>query len=379
MKKSLTYGMVGGGVGAFIGDVHRKAAAFDGKCTLVAGCFSRSFEKTKKTGESLGIEQDRLYTDFNEMAKAEASKENGIDFVVIVTPNYAHYPACKAFLSNGIHVVCDKPLVFNNEEAEELAQLAGEKGLLFCVTYTYSGYPMVRQARQMVKNGQIGDIIMVQGEYVQGWMAEDPEDISDKKSGWRANPEFAGVSNCVGDIGSHIENTVSYITGLKISEVCAKLENLGRDRVLDTNASILVKYDNNASGMYWASQMAIGHDNGLRVRVYGTKGSLEWFQEDPNYLKVSFYNGPTQIYGRGHSYLYDQAASRIPSGHPEGYYEAFATIYSDFADALNQLKSGKDISEVEIHYPPVEAGVEGVRFINACVDSSKNGAVWTKL
>lgn len=375
----LRYGMVGGGEGSFIGDAHRKAAAFDGKCRLTAGCFSRDYENTLRTGAKYGIAPDRLYKSFEEMAEAEAGREDCIDFVSIVTPNYAHYAAAKAFLINGINVVCDKPLVFKVEEAEELIRLAREKNVLFCVTYTYSGFPMVKQARQLVKDGKLGDILVAMGEYPQDWLITTIEKDGQKQASWRTDPNMAGVSNCIGDIGSHIENTVAYITGLKIKSLCAKLDIIGEGRTLDTNGSVMVQYDNGASGIYWASQVAIGNDNALKVRVYGTKGAIEWDQENPNYLRVTYAGQPVQIFSRGQGYLDAAAASRIPPGHPEGYYEAFANIYNKFASALLKRKAGEPLGEEDLDFPNAESGLEGVKFINACVKSSKEGAIWTEL
>lgn len=374
----LRYGMVGGGPGAFIGDVHRKAIALDGKATLVAGSFSRNYENTLATGKSLGLDPDRLYRTFEEMAEKEAAREDGIDFVSIVTPNNMHYPVAKAFLSKGINVVCDKPLTWTVEEAAELVRLAKEKDLLFCVTYTYSGYPMVKHAREMVRRGDIGEIRVVMGEYPQDWLATPIEKEGQRQASWRTDPKQSGISNCVGDIGSHIENTVAQITGLAIKSLCANLDVFGEGRTLDDNAEILVRYTNGATGVYWSSQVAIGHDNGLKVRIFGTKGSIEWEQENPNYLRVAFLGQPVQILSRGAGYLYPQAARycRIPTGHPEGYFEAFANIYSTFAAALAKKKAGQPLTAEDLDFPTAEDGLAGVRFINKAVESSKKGAVW---
>jgi predicted dehydrogenase len=295
----LRYGMVGGGAGSFIGEVHRKAVAFDNTARLVAGCFSRNFQNTLATGASLGVAGERLYRDYEEMAAGEAARRDGIDFVVIVTPNHAHYGAAKAFLTRGVHVVCDKPLTFTVAEAEELGQLARERNLLFGVTYTYSGYPLVKQAREMIRRGDIGAIRVVMGEYPQDWLATPAEAAGNKQAAWRTDPRYAGISNCVGDIGSHIEHTVSYITGLRIQSLCANLQSFGPDRALDDNGEVLVRYAGGASGVYWCSQIAVGHDNGLKVRIFGTKGSIEWEQENPNYLKVALLGQPVQILSRG--------------------------------------------------------------------------------
>lgn len=377
--KVLRYGMVGGGEGSLIGEVHRKAAAFDGKCQLVAGCFSRDYDNTIRTGLNLNIAKDRLYKSFEEMAEGEAEREDGIDFVTIVTPNYAHYSATKAFLNKGINVICDKPLVFKEEEAVELIELAKEKGLLFCVTYTYTGYPMVNYARKLISDGKLGDILMVSGEYIQDWLIDPVEKQGSKQAEWRTNPSMSGVSNCIGDIGSHLENMVSYMTGLKIKSLSAKLDIIGEGRTLDTNGSVMVKYENGASGLYWASQVAIGNENALSVRIFGTHGALEWHQEDPNYLKVTYKGEPTQILSRGRDYLNSSSGSRIPAGHPEGYYEAFANIYSKYSSALAKKMSGEMLTEEDLNFPDGNMGLDGVRFINGCVKSSNANSAWVEL
>ncbi|MGE5508539.1 MAG: Gfo/Idh/MocA family protein [Chitinophagales bacterium] len=374
----LRYGMVGGGAGAFIGDVHRKAIALDGKAALVAGCFSRDFANTLATGRGLGVADDRLYRTYEDMAEQEAAREDGIDFVSIVTPNHLHYPIAKAFLSRGINVVCDKPLCWTVAEAEDLVRTAKEKDLLFGVTYTYSGYPMVKQAREMVRRGDLGEIRVVVAEYPQDWLATEIEQGGQKQAAWRTDPAQSGVSNCVGDIGSHIENTVAQITGLKLKALCANLDIFGEGRRLDDNAAILVRYEGGATGVYWSSQVAIGHDNGLKVRVFGTKGSLEFEQENPNYLRVAFLGGPVQILSRGAGYLYPPAArlARIPTGHPEGYFEAFANIYSAYAGALLKKRAGEALSEADLDFPTAEDGLSGVKFINRAVESARKGSVW---
>lgn len=378
-RQILRYGMVGGGENSFIGDVHRKASKFDGKCEIVAGCFSRDYDNTLRTGASLGIDAGRLYKTYDDMAVAEQKREDCIDFAIIVTPNYAHYGAVKAFLTHGINVVCDKPLVCTVEEALDLKSIAEKNDLLLCVTYNYAGYPLVKQARKMIADGKIGDIIMVMGEYPQDWLITEIEKEGQKQAAWRTDPKYSGISNCIGDIGSHIENTVAYITGLKIKSLCAKLDIIGKDRTLDTNASVMIKYNNGGSGIYWASQVASGNDNGLRVRIFGTKGSIEWAQEFPNTMNVSFAGEPTQIFARGHGYLDAVASSRLPSGHTEGYYEAFANIYNSFATALLSKKAGKPISYKEADYQSVDEGLDGVKFIHKCVESSQKGAVWVDL
>lgn len=377
-RPKLKYGMVGGGQGAFIGDVHRKAIAMDGKAELVAGCFSQNFENTLTTGKILGLDKERLYRTYQEMIEAEARREDKIDFIVIVTPNNTHFPISRLALENGIHVVCDKPLTTSSKDAEELAKPSVRKGLLFCVTYTYTGYPMVKHLRQMVANKELGAIRFVNAEYPQEWLSTPLEKTGQKQSAWRTDPKQSGASNCVGDIGSHIENMVSYLTGLKILSLCARLDTFVEGRVLDDNASIMVNYDKGAKGLYWSSQIAVGQDNGLRLRIYGTKGSLEWAQENPNYARISYLRKPTEILSRGRDKMYPRAQgiSRIPSGHPEGYFEAFANIYSTFITALNKKLAGKRLSQDDLDYPGVQEGIQGVRFIEKCVESSKKGAVW---
>ncbi|MFZ4618483.1 MAG: Gfo/Idh/MocA family protein [Rectinemataceae bacterium] len=374
----LRYGMIGGGPGAFIGDVHRKAIGLDSLAVLSAGCFSREHGKTLETGRSLGLSDERLYADFESMATAEAKRSDGIDFVVIVTPNAQHYPAAKAFLAQGINVVCDKPLTFETAEAEELGILAKQKGLLFCVTYTYTGYPAVKHAREMIRKGEIGDIRFVNAEYPQEWLATPIEKEGQKQAAWRLDPKQTGKSSCVGDIGSHVENMVSYMTGLEIASLCARLDSFVAGRVLDDNASIMVNYKGGAKGLYWSSQVAIGFDNALRVRVCGSTGTIQWSQENPNYLVVSKLGEPTVTLSRGRDgfHSHAQSYSRIPSGHPEGYFEAFANIYKTFIKALAKKMAGGTPTEAELDFPGVEAGVAGVRFIGKCVDSSRKGAIW---
>ena len=377
-SSALRYGMIGGGQGAFIGDVHRKAINLDGSAILAAGCFSRSHENTLATGRALGVADDRLYRSFEEMADAESRRKDGIDFAVIVTPNAAHYPAAKALLSRGIPVVCDKPLVFEVKEAEELAALARQKDLLFCVTYTYTGYPAVKHAREMIARGDLGEIRFVNAEYPQEWLSTLLEKEGQKQAAWRTDPALTGKSNCVGDIGSHVENLVRYLTRLEITRLCARLDTFVPGRVLDDNASILVESRGGAKGLYWSSQIAVGFDNALRVRVFGSKGSLQWSQENPNYLTVSRLGQPTEVLSRGRDTLYPHAQgySRIPSGHPEGYFEAFANIYKTFVAALAKKRAGQRLSEADLDFPGLDDGISGVRFIGRCVESSQKGTAW---
>lgn len=380
MAKLIRYGMVGGSMQAFIGEVHRKAIAFDPRAELVAGCFSTRENLNKETGETYCIDEDRIYANYEEMAKAEAAREDGIDFVVIVTPNSTHYPAAKAFLEAGINVVCEKPLCFEIEEAEELKRLSEEKGLLFGVTHGYTGYCMSKVMREMIANGKIGEVVAVNAEYAQDWLIDelDPDNKADLNMAvWRTDPKYTGIANCVGDIGTHIENYVSYLTGLKIKRLLATTNKYGK--ALDLNANIIVEYDNGANGAYWCSQVAAGHCNGLAVRVYGDKGSLEWIQESPDIIRYTPKNGAVQMIARGTGAVTEKAAAcnRIPSGHPEGLYVAFANLYRNYISALLAKRNGEDPSVYD--YPTVDAGLDGVKFIHAVVESAANNSMWVEL
>lgn len=381
-RKKLRYGMVGGGLNAFIGGVHRQAADFDGKVSLVAGCFSPNQATNKECGEFYRLDNDRIYADYKEMAEKESKREDKIDFVTIVTPNYVHYEVAKEFLLKGFNIVCEKPLCFEIEQAKELEALATKTGLLFAVNYSYSGYTMVKQARKLVMDGVIGDIINVNAEYLQEWLIDDigAGDLSTKKlSMWRKDPDLAGISNCVGDIGSHIENTVKYITGLKLKRVAAMLDYFGQP--LDLNANILVELENGAHGVYSSSQVCVGHANALIVRIFGTKGAIEWVQENPNELRVTLKGQPMQIYQRGMSYINGRAAdlNRLPSGHPEGLHVAFANIYKTYINALLKKLNGVELTADDYDFPTVADGLEGIQFIHAAVESSKKDAAWVEI
>ena len=377
---SLTYGMVGGGQGAFIGAVHRAAIAMDGTAQLVAGCFSSKYQNTRQTGASLGLAGDRLYRNYEAMILGEAKRPDPIDFVVIVTPNHLHYPIARLALENGIHVVCDKPLTATSAQALELAALARRNKLLFAVTYTYTGYPMVRHIRELIASGELGEIRFVAAEYVQDWLATPIERTGQKQASWRNDPKQSGLANCVGDIGTHVENMVAHVTGLEIKSLLARLDRFGEGRMLDDNASILVEYKGGAKGLYWASQVAIGHDNGLRIRIHGTKGSVSWAQEDPNYCEVAYLGKPTVRLSRGRDPLSPaaQSISRIPAGHPEGYFEAFANIYRAFGAALRKKKARAKLTHEDLDFPDARDGARGVRFVERCVESSKKRGAWVK-
>ena len=380
MAKQIRYGMVGGGLNAFIGEVHRKALNFDTRAELVAGSFSSHADRNAATGEAYCLDPARVYASYEEMAKAEAAREDGIDFVSVVTPNNMHYPVCKAFLEAGINVVCEKPLCFTVAQAEELCRLSREKSLLFGVTYTYTGYTMAKVMKEMIAGGKIGKVVAVNAEYAQDWLLGELATGNNTQTNiavWRTDPAMSGAANCVGDIGTHVENFIHYVTGLKIKRLLATTNTYGK--ALDLNANVLVEYENGANGAYWCSQVAAGHYNGLVARVYGDKGALEWVQEDPEHLRYTPVDGPTQVLARGTGCVKEKAAAtgRLPSGHPEGIYVAFANIYRNYVSALIARKNGEDAAGYD--FPTVEDGVSGVRFIQAVVDSAASNAAWVEL
>ena len=375
----LRYGMVGGGPGAFIGDAHRKAISLDGTAELVAGCFSRTPEKTKEQGEALGLDPERCYANYKEMAAAEPAREDGIDFVVIVTPNNTHYEIAKAFLEAGIHVACDKPLVTTAEEAEELKKIADEKGLLFMVTYTYTGHVTMKYMRDLVKNGEIGTVRTVMAEYPQGWLYNE-NDWGGKQGEWRCDPAQSGRVNCLGDLGTHVENAVATVTGLKIKRVLAKMDVVVPGRKLDDNDQILVEYEGGATGINWTSQFAIGCDNSLRLRIYGSKGTLLWFQETPEEVTLIREDGIARTIKRGYGAVTPDAAKygRLPSGHTEGWLEAMGNLYDSFGACVLAKKEDRFTPDL-IDYPTIEEGVAGLKYVEACLKSSENGNVWVEV
>lgn len=377
--KKLRYGMVGGGPGSFIGDAHRRAINLDGQAELVAGCFSRTPEKCRETGAQLGIAPDRCYATFDEMAKAEAGREDGIDFVTIVTPNVTHYPACKAFLEAGIHVACDKPLCLTAEQAKKLETLAEEKGLLFLVTYTYMGHVTAKHIRRYIAEGKLGKIRTVMAEYPQGWLAYEGE-WGGKQGEWRCDPKQSGGVNCLGDLGTHVENAVSMLTGLKIRRVLAKMDVVVPGRVLDDNDVVLVEYEGGATGCYWTSQFAIGHDNDLRVRIYGENGSILWAQEECEKVTMIDRDGTIVERHRGGGGIEPAAAKygRLPAGHTEGWLESMGNLYRSFMECLHAKKDGT-FEPGMIDFPTVHDGAEGVRFVQACLQSNEKGNAWVTM
>ncbi|HUE96397.1 MAG TPA: Gfo/Idh/MocA family oxidoreductase, partial [Longimicrobiaceae bacterium] len=362
------------------GAVHRIASRIDDQYVLVAGALSSTPEKSHRSGEALGLDPTRNYPDFETMAREEAAREDRIDAVSIVTPNHVHAPAAEAFLRAGIHVICDKPLTTTLEQARALRDLARETGLVFAVTYNYTGYPMVRHAREMVRAGELGEIRLVQVEYPQDWLTDRLEESGQKQADWRTDPARSGAGGCVGDIGTHAYNLADFIAGVQVTELCAELTTFVEGRRLDDNVQIMLRYENGARGMLWASQVAPGNENGLRIRVYGTRGGLSWSQEQPNHLWVSPFGKPMHLVSRGTGAAGAAAArvSRIPSGHPEGYLEGFATIYTEVAAAIRAAKSGQAL-DPDVIYPTVDDGLKGVAFIEAAVESSRAGATWVSI
>ena len=376
----IRLGMVGGGRDAFIGAVHRIAARLDDHYVLVAGALSSTPEKAQASGRDLGLAPDRIYDDFEAMAKREARLKDGIEAVAIVTPNHMHADPAIAFLKRGIHVICDKPLTANLQDARRLKRAAEKSGALFILTHNYTGYPMVRQARDMVLNGALGDIRVVQAEYPQDWLSRDLEVSGQKQAAWRTDPAQSGAGGSIGDIGTHAFNLLSFVTGLQVSEICAELTSFVPGRALDDNAQVLLRFDGGARGMLWSSQVATGHENSLALRVYGSEGGLEWRQEDPNYLWFTPLGEPRRRITRGGAGAGESAArmTRIPPGHPEGYLEGFANIYGEAALAIAAHRSGAPCPE-DVMFPGMEDGLWGMAFIDACVTSSKKGGVWQKL
>lgn len=382
MSRKLKMGMVGGGKDAFIGAVHRLAANLDGRIELVAGAFSSNPAKSHESGALLLLDPKRVYDSYQAMAEAEAKLPVGqrIDFVSIVTPNFAHFPAAKTFLEAGFNVVCDKPVTLDLEEALKLREVVRRSGKVFVLTHNYTGYPMVKEARELVRTGGLGKILKVVAEYPQGWLLDPIDQEGQKQASWRTDPERAGASGCIGDIGTHAENLARYITGLEIDELCADFSSFVEGRRLEDDGNMLVRYKGGARGVLYASQVSAGEENNLTIRVYGTKASLEWHQEHPNELIVKFQDAPRKVYRRGNSYLSDAAKrfTRLPFGHPEAFIEAFANVYLEAARAIEAEVTGQPIPE-GLDFPTVEDGVEGMAFITTAVQSAKGGAVWTKM
>lgn len=372
---TVQFGMVGGGPEALIGEVHRMAARLSGNFELKAGVFSSNPEKSADFGQQLGISQDRLYNSYHEMASREAAlpADERIDFVTVVTPNHLHFDVCKAFIEAGIHVVCDKPMTNTVAEANELCKLVEEHDTIFALTHNYSGYPMVKEAKALVKDGKLGNLRKVVVEYSQGWLSQPIEEQGNKQAAWRTDPQKAGVSSVVADIGSHAEHLVEYITGQQLEKLYADIHTFVDGRALEDDANMLVRYDNGLRGVLISSQISIGEENGLRIRLYGDEASLEWKQEDPNYLYLKHPDEPEQVYKKGNPYLATTANSnsRIPPGHPEGFIGAFANIYTAVGDAIKDARNGGAVDLDNYDFPTVDDGRRGVQFIHNAIESGK--------
>jgi len=381
MNRKLRFGMIGGGRGAFIGAVHRIAALMDGRAELVAGAFSSDPGRSIASGRDFFLDRGRVYGTYEEMAKREAALPPGqrVDFVVIVTPNHQHFPPAKLFLESGFNVVCDKPVTFDLAEAKALQKIVAKTKKVFALTHNYTGNTMVKQARALVRAGELGELRKVVVEYPQGWLSTHLEATGQKQASWRTDPKRSGAAGCIGDIGTHAENLARYVTGLHISELCADLTTFVKGRQLDDDGNILVRYKGGAKGVLHASQICVGDENNLNLRVYGTKAAIEWYQEHPNELIVKFPDKPRQVWRRGNGYLGESAKkfTRIPAGHPEGYLEAFGNVYCEAFRAIEAEVAGEPMP-ADLDFPTIADGVEGMAFIETAVKSAQLGAKWVK-
>ena len=380
MDRKIRIGMVGGGKNAFIGGVHRIALRLDGYYELVAGSFSSNFDNSKETGKDLGLAEDRIYETYHEMAEKESARSDGIDVVAIVTPNHLHVPIAKIFAEKGIHIICDKPLALSSKEAISLKNIVESKKLIFALTHNYTGYPMVRHARSLIQKGDLGSIRVIQAEYPQDWLTTKAEDSGLKQAEWRTDPKRSGGGGCIGDIGTHAFNLIRFITGLEVDELSADIHTFVKGRLLDDNAQIMLRFKGGAKGAIWSSQVAVGNENNLKIRVFGENGGLEWRQEDPNYLYYTKFGHPTQRVTRGSDSASEEAnnVTRVPPGHPEGYLEGFANIYSDVCKSLFAQINNQNYDQSNDCYPTIYDGVEGMRFIETVLESSKNNSKWVR-
>ncbi|MCX7043973.1 MAG: Gfo/Idh/MocA family oxidoreductase [Candidatus Sumerlaeota bacterium] len=384
--RNLKWGMVGGGPGAFIGEVHRKAARMDGGIELVAGAFHIDPNLSKEMGKSQHLDPKRAYNNYKEMLDGELALPVGqrVDFVSVCTPNNWHFPIARDFLKAGFHVICEKPMTFNVKEAKELKKLVEKTGKVFAVSHNYTGYPMVKLARDMIRKGELGQIRKIIVQYPQGWLATAVEKSGSQQASWRTDPKQSGAGGCVGDIGTHAENLAEYITGLRIQEICAELTTFVPGRKLDDDVNCLVKFDKGAKGILHASQIAIGEENGIAIWIYGSEKSVEWHQEHPNYLYVKQMNGPVEVWRRGNPYIAEKSpaagrATRLPFGHPEAFIEAFANIYQNIAATIRCKIAGEKPTELENDFPKVDDGLRGMVFIETVIKSANSKSKWTKM
>lgn len=384
MNRKLRMGMIGGGPGAFIGEVHRKAARMDGGIEVVAGAFHIDPALSKQMGEQLCLEPGRAYDNYQQMIEAESKREDKVDFVSVCTPNNWHFPIARDFLKAGFNVMCEKPMTMTLKEAREMKKIVEKSGKVFGLMHTYTGYPMVKLARDMVRNGDLGKILKIIVQYPQGWLIKPIEKQGQQQASWRTDPKQSGAAGCIGDIGTHAANMAQYISGLDIEEILADLTTYVEGRRLDDDGNCLVHYSKGAKGILHASQVSIGEENGLAIWVYGDKQALEWHQEHPNYLYVKVINGPVQVWRRGNDYVGEKSAAakratRIPSGHPEAFLESFANIYCNFADTIRAKIDGRKPTALELDFPNVDDGIKGMAFIETVVESAKKGAKWVKM
>ncbi|MBS1639050.1 MAG: Gfo/Idh/MocA family oxidoreductase [Bacteroidetes bacterium] len=382
MQTKLRMGMIGGGIGAFIGAVHRLAALMDGQIELVCGAFSSNAQKSKQSGEELFLLSNRIYATYQEMIEKEkALPENmRMNFVSIVTPNHVHFHPAKMAMENGFDVVLDKPMTLNLQEAKELKKVVEKTGRTFCLTHTYTGYPMVKEAKQLIANGVLGKIRKVYVEYPQGWLSTFLEGENNKQATWRTDPKRSGIAGCMGDIGTHAFNLAEYVSGLQVTEICANLNTYVQGRLLDDDGDVLLKFNNGASGVLSATQIAAGEENNIKIKIYGEKGGLEWQQSDNNTLQLKWLDKPKEILRAGTSYVSSYAAhnARVPAGHPEGYLEAFANLYKNFALTVKAKANNENIKNEWLDFPGIEEGIRGMAFIENVVASSKANEKWMK-
>lgn len=386
MARTLRMCMVGGGPGAFIGDVHRKASRLDGGIQLVGGAFSIIPAESTQTGRELNLDPRRVYGTYQEMLRKEAAlpADERMDFAAVATPNHTHFPIAKACLEAGFHVMCEKPMTFSVKEAVDLKAVAAKSRKVFGLMHNYTGYPLVKLARDMVKAGDLGKIRKVVVHYTQGWLARAVEREGSMQASWRTDPKQSGAAGCIGDIGTHAANLAEYITGLKIQQVCADLTTFVKGRKLDDDGSVLLRFNQGAKGVLYASQISIGHENNLAIWVHGEDASLEWHQEEPNQLFVDTLDAARQIWRRGNPYVAAKSpaaarCTRLPSGHPEAFFEAFANNYLNFADTIRAREERRKPTPLESDFPSLEEGLRGMQFINAVVTSSRKGATWVPM
>jgi predicted dehydrogenase len=383
MKRKIRMGMIGGGPGSFIGSVHRIAAFMDGHIELVCGAFSSNYEKSVQAGTELYLNPDRVYKNYQEMILKESllPEAEKMDFVAIVTPNHLHFEPCMMALDHGFHVVCDKPLALNSAQAEQLLNKVKSTQKLFALTHTYSGYPMIKEAKAILKSGKLGKIKKIMVEYPQSWLATNLEATGHKQADWRTDPNKSGISCCMGDIGTHVEHLAEYVTGAKIIELAAELSTFMPGRLLDDDGHVLLRFENGIKGVLTASQISTGEENNVKIRVYAEKAGLEWYQENCNSLFIKWLDKPTEILrtGGAHTSDFSKFYTRVPAGHPEGYLEAFANIYRNFAFAIQDLLAGSEPNEKYMDFPTVEEGLRGMQFIEAVVQSSAANSQWVKV